>query len=1557
MTDGFNIDDINKKFAELSDMLDAIKTQNALNIGDTSRMLNNLGSKLDGVSENLNNEEMLELIADLKHSITDKYSYVTVKFSELETTLKSVQNSSGEIVTLPQMKELFDVLSTNLTVFSKQVMNQGDILNEITLRIEALRTDDTDKREIIKNINSIKTDLEKFNNGFESIILNVNNNFETMMEHVSKLDPSTEVMKMSNSLNDVKSTSDTILSAVQVVDQKQNKFDNTLDEIISQNTKINANIKALAGQSDFDGLVKKVENSIELITTLKGALTDANEQSQRSLLVQLDKLSAIVTTILTEEDFEVFKSELSKLVYDVIESTNVMRGDLLDTTSEFKSLAKIMDDLDLKTSIQGLRTLIDDKSREVKDGFLDAVANIGLEPIRNNLDILIEKVEQIKDSVNENTDRNYGKTSEKLDNIFELTDKVRDIVTYLPDTIRQNYMSAQEGQRTFVEQCIRDLSTISDKVKYLQEDVASITSPIKETLIAEVKNLKEIVYDIKNLVSNNDEIVSKIINLETIVGRAAGDYDVALHSVQENIMSYMSGIKEDCESADIKMNNFAFEFNSLKSELSKVVSDFKESSKGQNEKFNSVCNGISSRFDSVMKALSSISEQPVDISGIKDGFDEVQHTMQDIILAVSDIKVALTVKNEPENELLSVQSPSNDALLKFEGKINKIKDQLSFMSTDIMENLYNRSEKVLQEFEPIKKAVLSFIDVDFQNVASILKDQMDAYKIGMEKLVEGVDSGEARSVLNNIFTGFGSLENRVNNMEQAIKDAMADSLIEIKQWLNMAKPLMPSVAEHNDYENNTIGTSFDNVTNILDEKILEIRNDLNSKFENIHKHIDEAVIPKFIDVDNKQNEILSKLDNVNDKEQLEIIKNQLNELFVRISKVHDEVLNSKISASAVTEEKISGLGDEEKSIIVDFTTNLSELANLVKHTSDNIDEKIARAMAENSFQLDFERLKTDIESMLSNVQTKASDITVQDNDGTPISNVQILLEEYKSQIVNEISSVKQAMWDFKNDEEISKDLKVISQKMDLIALNDDVKFEIDKSLQEIRNTVKDQQKFLNTINILETLASLEDINKMKGLEQLEKLSEIISVDKLNALNKLTLLDKLKNLDCLDELQKIPKISGMLEVQEQLKEVIAGLDKKINVFSKNYSTRDIFIEDNKGQVDSLKNNIDSVKTELNTVKTAIMKHVLNVFEQLSFVVEGEEIKDFVDEKTQEVIAKIQESDRTQDIIEAISANENINQEIKTIKHAIDSLHPLEYKDIEADMDKLKELSENVSNSVQQAISSIPNSVSEQVDIMKQQLNRLRVGSVEDDETYSYSMQDVETDIARLRLALDDIKKVVEANSLKEIADYVNEIVQQVESMKFNINQDDIFKMKVDIERIMSDIVSISSRTNKLLLASDESANALNASMHSFRDTISDLYDGLKKLDYTEMTEKLEKIQTQVNENSKYHGNTLETVAKLTIWADSADEKLSDVSETLNKLKKSMPSNEAVLDELETKFAKQQQRIDALEEKLDELLAISGDNDSSNVSKKLTDIDKQLTRLNRSIERLTSYVDEE
>lgn len=1547
MAEGFNIEEINKNFNALIEGIDAIKTQNALNIGDTSRVLNNLGVKLDDLVNNLepNEDSTKDLLEEIKHTLEDRYSFINVKFTELETSFKNVIKNNEELVTTPKMKELFDVLSTNLTVFSKQVMAQGDILNEIILRIEALRTDDTDKREIIKNVNSLKSDLDKFNNGFESIILNVNNNYDTLMEHISHLDPTVEVQNMKNMVSDVKITTDTIMTAVQVVDQKQNTLNDSISDVISQNTKINANIKALAGQSDFDGLVRKVESAIELITTLKGALTDANEQSQKALLVQLDKLSGTVTRILTEEDFEIFKSELTKLVYDVIESTNVMRGDLIGTTSEFKDLAQMLEDLDLKTSLTSIRTLIDDNTRNIKESVVDTIANSGIEPIKNNLNLLVEKLDQAKNSIVDGADRNTERTSEKIDSLLELTDKVREMVTYMPDTIKQNYMSVEEGQRSFVEKSIRDLESISDGIKYLQSDIKAISTPIKETLIGDIKQLKEIVFDIKNLVSVNDEVISKVTTLETTIGRIAGNYDVSLHSVQDNIIQYMSGIKEDCESADIKMNNFAFEFNSLKSELGKVFSDYKNATIGQNEKFNSVCNGISSRFDNVMNALATISEQPAAIAGIKEGFENVQRTMQDLMLEISDVKVAKTANriNTDAAQITATDVLSNDALIKLEDKINKLKDQLNFMASDFMENLYNRSEGIIKEFEPVQKAVLSFVDVDFQNVASALKEQMDAYRAGMEQIIQDIPSDEARSVLNNLFTGFGSLENRISNMESSIKDAQAKTLDELKSLLTQAKSLTGNNEENEDTGNSVkANVNFDELIEKLDEKVVELKNTLNDKFSNVHKHLDDVVIPKLNEIDIKQNDLSTKIDSLKSTDELDAIKNQLNELFDKLSNVQDDITNNRIASNTITPERLEGLGDEEKSVIVDFTNNLSELANLIKHSSDNIDAKITRALSENSINVDFDGLKADIEQMLSSIQTKVSDITVQDTDGEPISNVQVLLEEYKSQIVNEINSVKQAMWDFKNNDEMAKDLKVISQKMDLIALNDDVKFEIDKSLNEITSIVKDQQKFLSTINILETLASLEDINKMKGLEQLKQLNEIISVDKLNALNKLTLLDKLKNLDCLDELQKIPKLSGMLEVQEQLKTVINNLDQKLNVFSKNYSTLDIFTED-------VKNEFDSFKNELNSAKTSIMKHVLNVFEQLSFVVEGEEIKDFVDEKAQSILEAINNNEN-----EALNENiETLSQEIKTIKSGVDAINPLEYKDIEADMQRV--------NNVADIIENFPQDVDDKLNAkfteFKQQLNLMRVGSVEDDENYTYALQDVESDIARLRLALDDIKKVVEENSLKEIAEYVNEIVRQVDDMKFNISQDDIFKIKVDIERITSDIVSISSRTNKLLLASDESAQALNTSMQSFRNTISDLYEGLKKLDYSEMTEKLDNMQTQITESNKQQRNITDTVAKLAVWSESADETLTDVNETLAKLKKAMPSSEAVLEELEVKFAKQQQKIDALEDKLDELLAANEDKDTSNMSKKLTDIDKQLTKLNRSIERLTSYVDEE
>ena len=798
------------------------------------------------------------------------------------------------------------------------------------------------------------------------------------------------------------------------------------------------------------------------------------------------------------------------------------------------------------------------------------------------------------------------------------------------------------------------------------------------------------------------------------------------------------------------------------------------------------------------------------------------------------------------------------------------------------------------------------------------------------------------------------------------------------------------------------------------------------------------MVPHFDAIDKKQNDILSKLNtpvsyNIDDKS-LDYIKNQLNELFEKVNTVQDEILHSNLNTNTIDVSSIKNLDENEKNVLEQFTGNLQNIASLVKKLNENIDCKISDSINSGVQKTDFEALKADIASMLSSIQgnlnlpaydvNKSSNVTSQDIETL---NAGGLLEKYKIDIFNKIESVKNEITSAEWSMDLANDIKVLNQKMDLLTLSDDFKLDIDRALDEIRATVQDQKKFLDTVNILETLSTLEDISKLKGIEQLEQLSNIISVDKLNALNKLTLLDKLKNLDCLDELEKIPKISGMLEVQDKIKNTIVELDKRIDTISKNYANFNLVEED--------------FKNELNVVKTAIMKHVINVFEQLSFVVEGEEIKDFVDEKSQNAILEtkqfientISDSENSikfsiseikellkdrQDIEDLKQLQCDLKSQNETIENSIESLNPLEYKDLEEDLLRLqnisiqldsfqqrfeKEFSKNIAEEISQKLEETKdeylknigeelkqniqpelasklnevkehvseqfsevneqinevnekfNGVNEQFNSVKEQFNILRVGSTEDVGDYTYAMQDIETDIAHLRLAMDDVINCVKSNSLKQIADYVNEIVMQVDSMKFNISQDDIFKIKVDVEKITGDILSISSRMNKLLLASDESAQALNASLVSFRDTISELYTGLKKLDYSTMIEKLSIIEEKIANNEQKEHNTLNAINKITEWTNVFEEKTDEISETINKLKKSMPSNEAILDDLEVKFAKQQQRMDMLEEKLDELL--SKDKDSSNISKKFTDIDKQLTKLNNNIEKLTSYVDEE
>ena len=82
----------------------------------------------------------------------------------------------------------------------------------------------------------------------------------------------------------------------------------------------------------------------------------------------------------------------------------------------------------------------------------------------------------------------------------------------------------------------------------------------------------------------------------------------------------------------------------------------------------------------------------------------------------------------------------------------------------------------------------------------------------------------------------------------------------------------------------------------------------------------------------------------------------------------------------------------------------------------------------------------------------------------------------------------------------------------------------------------------------------------------------------------------------------------------------------------------------------------------------------------------------------------------------------------------------------------------------------------------------------------------------------------STSSKEFEDLVtstNDIYKLVESLKTEMPKFEYDEFKKDFETLSEDIVSISTRTNKLILASDESNKSLQDNLQEFKLVINDL----------------------------------------------------------------------------------------------------------------------------------------
>ena len=216
-----------------------------------------------------------------------------------------------------------------------------------------------------------------------------------------------------------------------------------------------------------------------------------------------------------------------------------------------------------------------------------------------------------------------------------------------------------------------------------------------------------------------------------------------------------------------------------------------------------------------------------------------------------------------------------------------------------------------------------------------------------------------------------------------------------------------------------------------------------------------------------------------------------------------------------------------------------------------------------------------------------------------------------------------------------------------------------------------------------------------------------------------------------------------------------------------------------------------------------------------------------------------------------------------------------------------------------------------------------------------MQDIETDLAKLRLALQDSTQP----DLSEITDKISKLKEQTEFLiaTSDKSKHDIITDKVDKLSAMLENSAESDRVIRQALVYmgewiDSASKSINK-ISSNSDEITRINDVLVNIN--NVTQDINEVKNSIN-----------------IQINSAIEnRFAQLNEQLKNVEKQFVK----IDSLENQLLQQQDRIDRLENNIDKLVSIVENIEDPGISRKIDKIEKQMSKLGVNIEKLASYVD--
>ncbi len=372
-----------------------------------------------------------------------------------------------------------------------------------------------------------------------------------------------------------------------------------------------------------------------------------------------------------------------------------------------------------------------------------------------------------------------------------------------------------------------------------------------------------------------------------------------------------------------------------------------------------------------------------------------------------------------------------------------------------------------------------------------------------------------------------------------------------------------------------------------------------------------------------------------------------------------------------------------------------------------------------------------------------------------------------------------------------------------------------------------------------------------------------------------------------------------------------------------------------------------------------------------------VKNNIEEENQKLLPQILQ------IVNSISFEEDA-EDIKDGLYAINENLGIVNKNIENEskasyqlLSKVEDLSENVTSSNEQLTDIVKNNIAQKIskidsvlDSVSNEFNILTKGSKEDTGDYLYTLQDLETDISKVRIILDDLYHSIQddrslaENVTKNISDKISNVKSFIEKTSEIYTSPDYKAILMNFDALNDDITSISKRTNKLIINSDDASEKLQKNIEDFQDIIPNIYATVQKFEKSSVFRNLnircDNIQKQLTRVIQAEKAINEAFIYLASWVDNTTDDMKQIKDELSEIKEissikpvipevDLSKIEKLLIDTNKKLDENSLRIGAIEKKIENMPEPEAQ-DNSAITKKINKIEKQL-------QQLLSYVDEE